>query len=149
MSALTEIEIIECLRDSLSSAIEHCDALAVLAQRGPTYDALRKELQLIEGACRQMGYWRGDTRWMALGLQMEEAHKRAGDWLRRHHPRPLFVKLAENLRGLLKLSHDLHTKATGVRGPILPAVLEGPIRQGRPVQVRTPGGIIIPDGVRV
>lgn len=148
-SGLTEAEILDRLRSTLRQAIEHCEMLANLPARGPTYNAFRHELLDIEGCCRQMCYWRGDTRWLPIGLMMEEAHKRAGHWLRKHFPRPLFLKLAENLKALLIQCENTATKATGVIGPILPEVQPAPLKQGRTVQVKTPGGIIIPEGVTV
>jgi len=154
MSALTEHEILSCLKDNLGKAIQHCEDLAVLSRRGPTYDALRKELKLIEGCCRQIAFWRGgDARWLPIGMMMEEAHKRAGDWCRdrsliatldANPANPLFKKLADNLRKLERLTRDLENKRTGRKGPILPQPLEAPLRQGRPVQVVRPSGLIVP-----
>jgi hypothetical protein len=148
-SGTTEAEILDLLKGTLRQAIEHCTMLANLPARGPTYNAFRHELLLIEGACRQMCYWRGDTRWLPIGMMMEEAHKRAGHWLRKHFPRPLFLKLADNLKALLVQVERTETAATGVLGPILPEVQAAPLKQGRTVQVKTPGGIIIPAGVSV
>lgn len=148
MSDLTEQEILDCLKTNVRSAIEHCELLASLPGRGLTYDAFRKELKLIEGCCRQIAFWREDSRWLQIGFNMEEAHKRAGTWLRRHFPRPLFMKLADNLRLLQKAASDLETKRTGIAGMILPKPQAGPLRQGRPVSVMLPkkssGGILLP-----
>jgi hypothetical protein len=151
MGALTEREILDCLKTNTRLAIENCENLAVLPRRGPTYNAFRHQLKLIEGSCRQIAFWREDARWLQVGLAIEEAHKRAGHWLRRHYPRPLFVKLADNLRLLQTMSLGLETKATGKLGMILPKVADAPGRQ-RAVQAMlpaqqprvSPGGILLP-----
>ena len=155
---VTEREILSLLKQVFKRAAEHCDNLAVMPARGPTYRKLREDLQIAENCCRQVAYYRDDARWLQIGLYMEEAHKRAGGWLRdKSMPRtananlahPLFVKLAENLRAGARSAERLETLATGRVGAILPKPLRGPERtQGRMVQVpqTTPGGIIIPDG---
>lgn len=144
MSDLTEVEILDCLRTNLRAAIQHCEDLANLPAQGPTYIQFRKELKLIEGSCRQIAHWREDSRWLQLGLIMEEAHQRAGKWIRKHHPRPLFLKLAENLRAMIMACHNLETMKTGKRGPILPEISHNH------AEVRkTPSGLIIPPGVNV
>lgn len=164
MSALTEVEILACLRENLRLAAEDCEKLSISPFRGFVYDRFRKELRLIEGCCRQMAYWRdGDARWLPIGFMMSEAHKRAGGWLRmgRHTQKatqearvashPVFMKLAEQLRHILVLVANLETQATGVIGSILPTPLPGPHREHRPVSVigekLSKGGIIIPTGV--
>lgn len=144
MSDLTETEIVDCLKTNFRLAAEHCEDLASFPLAGPTYTKLRAELKLIEGAARQLAGWREDARWLKIGLDMGEAHKRAGNWLRGHHPRKLFLMLAANLRMGLAVAERLRTARTGIIGPILPTVLEGPHRDTRPVQVITPGGIILP-----
>lgn len=155
---VTEREILSRLKEVFKRAAEHCDKLAVLPARGPTYRKLREDLQIAENCCRQVAYYRDDARWLQVGLYMEEAHKRAGGWLRdKSMPRtpnsnlahPLFLKLAENLRAGAKSAERLETLATGRVGQILPKPMRAPDRtQGRLVQVRkSPGGIIIPDGV--
>lgn len=155
---VTEREILSLLKATFRRAAEHCDKLAVLPARGPTYRRLCEDLQIAENCSRQVGWYRQDTRWFQIGLYMEEAHKRAGGWLRdKSMPRtvnsnlahPLFMKLAENLRAGAASAERLETAATGRVGMILPEVRRGPDRtQGRPVQVRTtPGGLILPPGV--
>lgn len=165
MAKLTEAEIFDCLETNFRLAAEHCEDLAKLPRKGPTYRKLIEELKLCEGACRQVAVWREDSRWFKIGLMMEEAHKRAGDWLRgiaqpgggrrplaegvRH---PLFMKLAENLRAAHKLAVDTKDKATHRVGMILPAELPGPHRDTVPVGwtgalARTPGGIILPQAL--
>jgi hypothetical protein len=153
MGALTEAEIFDCLSDNLRTAIDACELLATTPFKGPVYDQLRKALKLCEGACRQASAWREDTRWLPVGLMMEEAHKRAGEWLRgvkgidgKRRPipagekHPLFVKLAENLRALLKTVDDLRTKQTGRVGMILPEA-GAPIFAG---MARRESGLLVP-----
>ena len=162
MGALTEIEIFDCMTSNLKLAIEACDALARIPLKGATYDKLRKTLRLIEGTCKQAAAWREDTRWLPLGMQMGRVHQMAGDWLRGikmpdgtrvkitdGELHPCFVKLAENLRGLLKIAENYRTKATGRRGMILPAVGQGPHRDTRPVgwSPPPPGWYEMPNGL--
>jgi hypothetical protein len=167
MGALSEPEIFSCLTENCRMAAEHAEFLASSPRVGPTYRLLRDELELIEGACRQAAHWREDTRWLKIGLAMEHAHKNAGEWLRGikngpgpriplapGHKHPLFMKLAETLRALHKMTDDLRDKATGRVGMILPEVQKAPMRtQGRPMQVLMPpsvqvsrGGILLPPG---
>lgn len=169
MGALTESEIFDCLSTNFKLAAEHAQDLGKLPRKGPTYTALRNELGLIEGACRQASVWREDSRWLTIGLMMAEAHKRAGSWLRgvktptgvriaikEGQLHPLFMKLADNLRAGYRLSEQFRTSKTNKIGLILPQVMEGPHRDTRPVHISVPshlqvskGGIIIPDGARV
>ncbi len=154
---VTEREILSLLKQAFCRAAEHCDKLAVLPARGPTYRKLREDLEIAENCCRQVAWYRQDTRWLHIGLLMAEAHKRAGTWLRdRTMPRtanlnaahPLFIRLAQNLRFGATRAEALGTMATGRVGMILPKIQTGPLRtQGRLVQVKTPGGIILPPGV--
>lgn len=166
MAKLTELEIFDCLETNFRLASEHCEDLAKLPRKGPTYKNLIEELKLIEGACRQAAVWREDSRWLRLGLMMEEAHKRAGDWLRGiaqpHGGRipiaegvkhPLFMKLAENLRAGLVRAQETRHKATCTLGAILPTVMPGPHRDTIPVGwtsgLRHANGshLIIPAGI--
>jgi hypothetical protein len=146
MGALTEIEIFDCLVTNFRLAAEDADALAVLPFKGECYDRFRRELQLIEGACRQASAWREDTRWLPIGLMIAEVHTRAGDWLRgikmpdgtrvkvaNGQLHPLFVKLAENLRNLHAAAVRTRDAATGKRGAILPAMQKAPHRDTVPV----------------
>lgn len=163
MGALTEREIFDCLASNLAEAVTHCEALARIPKKGPTYNRLRNNLKLIEGCCRQAAYWRsGDARWLKLGLLMSEAHKRAGTWLRSYVApasinealHPSFCWLADRLRELQRVAETLRTHATGrAEGPILPRPLPGPHRDTKPVGYRvnpgerlTRGGVIIPAG---
>lgn len=154
MGALTEIEIFDCMSENLRTAIDACEKLATVPLKGPVYDRFRKALGLVEGCCRQAGGWREDSRWYPIGMLMEEAHRRAGEWLRgvkgpdgRRRPipfgekHPLFVRLAEEgLRPLQKVIDDLRTKATGRVGMILPEA-GAPLMAG---VVRRESGLLVP-----
>ena len=156
MGALTEVEIFDCMAENLRLAIDHARELAVSPRKGPAFIALRAELKLVEGACRQAAVWRQDTRWYPLGKAMEDAHQYAKEWLRgvidpeTGHRRmippgvkhPLFTKLADNLSALLLKVEGLRTRATGQTGMILPAALPGPHRQTRDAY-----GVRLPDGM--
>lgn len=158
MGNLTEREIFDCLSTNFRLAAEACEKLAVSPRTGPTYAILREKLELIEGACRQAAVWRQDTRWLAIGMAMAEAHKRAGGWLRGvkvggvtvkladGHRHPLFLKLAENLRAGERKSIELRDKKTGRVGMILPTPGRAERRDVVPVGWRRPSGIIIPAG---
>lgn len=157
MGDLTEIEIFDCIRANAKLAAEHCDDLARQPREGETYDLLRTELKLIEGGCRQASAWRGDTRWLPIGLAMEEAHSRAGDWLRgvkvagmrvrlaERHNFECFTALAKNLRGLAANMEKLQNAKTGRRGMILPEAQRAPHRDTVPVGfTKSMGGVLIP-----
>lgn len=148
MSDLTEREIFDRLVTSFREAAEHCEALALQVNRikGQRYVKLREHLKLIEGACRQAAMWRDDARWLQIGQFAAGCHAKCGDWLRFKSRGPMFTKLAENMRMMEKAAVTMRDAATGVRGPILP---ETPKYQpeNRLVQVRTPGGLILPPGV--
>jgi hypothetical protein len=175
MGYLREGEILDKLIDSLRIAAQSCDDIAVRPKKGRTYRELRDALAEAEGACRQMGHWRGQFNWFNLGNTMAEAHKRSGGWLRgvpydvtldnggvvtRHRPlgmgekHPLFVKLAENLRFCRKKAEELRDRATGVIGAVLPEVPNAGRQIGAPVRVllppgmiKTPTGLIVPQGM--
>ena len=161
MGALTEIEIFDCLVTNFRLAAEDADALAVLPFKGECYDRFRRELQLIEGACRQASAWREDTRWLPIGLMIAEVHTRAGDWLRGIKTpsgvrtllrlvdlHPVYMAPAWVLRAYAKDVDNLRNRKTGKSGMILPKPLEGPHRDTRPVHVSgvhfTPSGLIVP-----
>lgn len=152
MSALTEVEIFSCLSENFRLAAEKCEKLAWHPRRGFVYNAFVQELRLIEGAALQASTWREDTRWLTISLQMGYAHKIAGRWMRSSRTKDerkvadaRFKKLAENLRMFAREAEDLKDKAVGKLGMILPESAAGPHRDTRPVQVITPGGILIPD----
>jgi hypothetical protein len=134
MSDLTEAEIWACLKSNLKDAATHCEMLATVPKQSPIYSALRQELKLVEGACRQMAHWREDCRWLPVGICMEEAHQRIGNWIRMHNPRPYFRALAQNLRMAHAACESLATAATGRKGAILPANTRG-------------GSLILPKGL--
>lgn len=155
MGALTEREIFDCMETNLGLAIQNCEDLARLPLKGPSYVKLRENLKLIEGCCRQASAWREDTRWLNVGLVMAEAHKRAGDWLRGNRTpegariklaagemHPLFMKLADNLRGLQRACQQLRHERVGKLGMILPDTSAGPHRETRPSRV------VLPDGMK-
>ena len=107
---------------------------------------MRKRLKLCEGACRQAAFWREDSRWLKVGLKMEQAHQIARTWL--HRPtvksKKLFTSLAAALRKVERDVERLERGRTGIMGMILPTPEAPPLRQGRPVQVITPRGILLP-----
>lgn len=169
MSGTTETEIFGILSDSLKSAAEDCEKLAWDPRRGWIYDRFRKSLKAIEGACRQAYYWRDyDARWLQLGRLAPFVHERSGRWLRgnaillpdgavtytggsiagRKRAQPEFAWLANKLREMHAIAERIRTAATGRIGPILPGALPEPHRDTRPVQVLTPGGILLPPGFR-
>ncbi len=147
MSDLTEREIFDRLVSSFREAAEHCEALALQANRtqGQRYVKLREHLLLIEGACRQAAMWRDDSRWLTIGQFAADCHKKCGDWLRFKTRGPMFLKLADNMRMMLEAAKQRRDQATGVRGPILPETPKYE-PENRSVQVVTPGGIILPEG---
>jgi hypothetical protein len=143
MADLTETEILDCMRHNLTLAAQHAEALALQPKQGPNFERLRAELRLVEGCCRQMSAWREDTRWLPIGLMMEECHQRARRWIVSRTARQSFLKLAENLRALLASCQRLETAATGRVGMILPDA-PVPFRENRLVQVVRPSGLILP-----
>lgn len=148
MSDLTAREVFERLVTSFREAAEHCEALAVQINRvkGQRYVKLREHLMLIEGSSRQAAFYRDDSRWLQIGQFAAESHKRCGNWLRSRLRGPMFLKLAENMRMMQRAAEEMRDQATGVRGPILPQQPKYD-PENRSVQVRTPGGIILPAGV--
>lgn len=144
MSDLSEVQILGCLRENFRLAAEDCDRLA-RGERGPVYTRLRQELKLLEGACRQLTYYREDTRWLKVGMQMAQVQERSGRWLRERQPGWRFTKLAEILRGGQASAEKLATKATGKLGMILPIAKPAPHRDTRPVSM---SGIILPPGFK-
>jgi len=153
----TEQELLQSLKDNLHLAAEDCDKIAIHPFRGFVYDSMRKKLKEIEKLCNQVGKYRdGDCRWFPIGIAMNQVHEKCGYWLRntsskdaRAQAIPLFQKLAENLRALHYQILELEYKRTGHIGPILPKVKEAPHRQNKPVVVKRPSGLIIPNGVIV
>lgn len=157
MGTLTESEIFDCLSTNFRLAAEDCEKLAKSPRKGQTYAALRDKLELLEGACRQASLWRQDTRWLAIGMAMAEAHKRAHGWLMgvkinggprikvaNGHMHPLFLKLAENLRLAQRKAEEIRTHKTNRVGMILPPTAAAPRRDTMPIGWRRPSGLIIP-----
>lgn len=175
MGYLREGEILDKLIDSLRIAAQAADDIAVRPKKGRTYRELRDALAEAEGACRQMGHWRGQHVWLNLGSTMHSAHEFAGEWLRgvpyeeqtpeggwvkRHRPlkvgekHPRFVRLAEQLRFCRAEAQKMADKATGVIGAVLPVPVHNGRRVGAPVRVvlppgmmKTKGGLIVPQGM--
>lgn len=147
VSDLSEIEIFDCLVTNFRDAAEHCEALALQHNRieGQRYVKLRDNLVKIEGAARQAAMWRDDARWLAIGQHAAECHKKCGDWLRFKTRGRMFEKCAENMRMMLAAAQDMKDRATGVRGAILPPTPKYD-PANRSVQVRTPGGLLLPVG---
>ena len=153
------------MNEHLKIAADACHDLAVLPRRGPAYKRMREALKLAEGCCEQIAYLRdGDARWLPVAMLLEEAHQRSLKWVigQKHEkltrnglqrwriaePRWKFLKLEENLRGLMLTIADLQTRRTErLSGPIVPEIPKAHRTTGRPVQVLSPGGIIIPDGI--
>jgi hypothetical protein len=146
MSELTEVEIFDRLRTSLRTAVDLCGKLATVPAQGPNYRALIVELELIEGAARQAGYSRDDMRWQLFGYNMARFHQRIGDVIRSRGARKIFLAMAKMIEGALAESEKLRTAKTGRRGLILPIPKTPPLRQGRPVQVKLPSGLLVPAG---
>lgn len=146
MSQLTEIEIADRLRTSLRSAVDLCGKLATVPAQGPNYRALVVELEMIEGAARQMGYSRDDMRWQLFGYNMARFHQRIGDVIRSRGARKIFLAMAKMIEGALAEAEKLRTAKTGRRGLILPKPKEAPHRQNRPVAVKLPSGLLVPAG---
>ena len=124
MGMLYENEIFDCMRDNMKSAIALCNEIATQPQSGKPYTKLVQNLKLCEGACIQAAHWREDTRWLQVGLKMEQCHQIARRWL---DPISIGSKrmfsvmgrvLAENLRDLERLRN----MAVGRSGLILPGM---------------------------
>lgn len=161
MGSLTEREIIDCLSENFRLAAENAGKLAVSPKRGLIYRAFRDQLKLLEGAARQLAYWRGgDARWLQVGLYMAECHKRAGDWLRgvkqpsggyrplsEGQKHPLFMKLADNLRAAQVSAERLRDMRTNRIGPILPKPGRSAHRDTVPVGWRKSGALLVPASI--
>lgn len=147
MSDLSELEIFSRLEESFREAAEHCEALAVQTNRvkGQRYVKLREHLRLIEGGARQAAAWREDSRWYQIGTFAAECHKKCGDWLRFKTRGPVFLKCAENMRMMERAAQEMKTRATGMRGAILPETPKYE-PENRSVHI-SKGGILIPQGV--
>jgi len=146
--SLTEPEIMSRMRSALVDAIEASKRLAIRSRLGQPYEMLRSNLLIIEGCCRQMAAFRGDYRWLPIGIAMAECHARAGGWLRGYtkngihivltagHTNEAFVKLAAVLTTTLTGIDRLESQKTGALGPILPETPPEERREGRPALTR-------------
>jgi len=47
------------------------------APRGPDYTLLKEQLDLLEGSCRQIAHYRGDARWLRLGILYAKTRRSA------------------------------------------------------------------------
>ena len=153
MSHLTEIEIFDCLSTNFKLAANNCIKLAVDPLKGRPYRELRSQLQLIEGACRQTANWRGDTRWLQIGMRCAQALELSKNWIIKYRfdtafLHKLFTKLSEFLAFGYKLSEDLRTKKTSTMGPVLPSYMNKTNSMpSNSTKMRiSSGGIIIPEG---
>lgn len=156
-SGTTELEIFGLMADNLLEAAEQAKDLAWHPRRGMVYNRLRTALKQCEGCCRQAYYWRNyDARWLMVEKQIAWIRSRIGDWLRdspsvqkRKEMHPRFKMLSEQLRKMHYDAERIRTAATGILGPVLPAVLEGPHRDTRPVHVpigfrELSSGLVVP-----
>ena len=141
--ALTEQEILDCLKENLRLGAENADKLS-RGERGPVYQEFRENLRLVDGCCRQMTGGREDTRWSPFGVKIRELQQRVGRWLVEKEPGWKFKGAGEILRYALAQALELETKKTGKVGAILPKIQAGPTRtQGRPTSM---SGLILPPG---
>lgn len=160
MSDLTENEVLDRMKTSLREAIDACRQLAVKSVKGQPYETLREHLLMIEGCCRQLAAFRGDTRWLPIGKLMAECHQKAGGWLRGYKDREsgirimtaagernkLFLMLAVNLADIHDSASTLYTAKTGTTGAILPGTRAETRRDGRPAltQPKPKSTLILP-----
>jgi hypothetical protein len=77
---LSEHEIITQHQSSLRQARELCLTLQrneiETRPRGLNYVELRAACERLEGSARQAAHWRGDTRWLRLGIYYSQVQKR-------------------------------------------------------------------------
>lgn len=122
--ALTEREIFDQMRSSLSSAAADCDEIA---NGAALFGRMRQSLKLAEGSCRQMAEMRGDARWLTPRIYLEKAHQIARAWL--HRPsvqgKKLFTGLGAALRTMLADIDKLQNQRVGRTGLILPNAISG------------------------
>lgn len=161
MSTLTEAETYDRLSSAIGEARDACKNLAVRSVQGRDYASLRDSLALIEGCCRQMAAFRGDYRWLPVGMQIAECHKRAGSWLRGYEDKgvqvkwepgtmnKMFVMLGQVLEQLGVMAEKIRTERTGINGPILPDSMtaSAPRKEGRIALFnppKKPTGLILP-----
>lgn len=118
----TEAEVLSMLQSSLRQAREACDALkmnAVERRHGNAqYARLSRAFKHAEGACRQMAHWRGDARWLRLGVtygRMLEPCRRLylkGKW-------KAFHEIARTIESHIREVDDLATRKTERAGTLI------------------------------
>lgn len=159
MSRLTEKDIFSTLHEVLGEAAQCARNLASEKREGPTYVRFRECLALAEGCCRQAAMWRGDSRWLPIGVKLHELHDRAGSMLRGwkpkgsevqvqfplHEKNQLFIMVADILEAFRKgVVVELQTRKTGVSGVILP-YQPAPERRAGTISM---SGLILPPRLR-
>ena len=157
MSDLTEVDIFSCMVENLRSGISHCADLATQPRKGENYRALRAELKLIEGSCRQAAAFRDNSNWLDIGMKVEGCHRLAQKWLsgvknpvtgeRRFFSEKYkfdaFTALGDQLKALHAKALDMKTRAHGTLGMITPEVREAPHRQTKDAYaVKLPDGMM-------
>ncbi len=161
MSDINEYEVLDRMKNSILEAMDSCKTLATSWRKGPAYDRLRKNLQIIEDDCRIVAAFRLDERWLNIGMAMGAAHKYAGGWLRGYTvPGPggkrikirwesgklnqMFVMLGMNLGQLYENTEKLATSKTGTMNPIVtPLPSERTVTRVNGYDT-TEGGILLP-----
>lgn len=153
MARLTETEIFDLAASSLRIAEECCRQLAWHPRRGPLYKRFLAAMDDAAGCADQAYYWRDyDARWLRNAAVLRHVRDMTGRWLRdsatraaRKVAHPNFAALADELGKLILLTEQYKNGATNHIGPIMPKPQPLPyVRSGRPVQVVTPGGILLP-----
>ncbi len=123
---LTENEILDRHVQSLREAKDHCLWLAaqqadgMTAPRGGRYVRLRKALDQLEGSCRQMAHFRGDARWIRLGVVYGRAMPLAQAKYIGQNWKAFGAMVAIFDKGLRSVD-ELATRKTGTMGAILPS----------------------------
>lgn len=126
MSDLTEKEILDRHRQSLGEARACCQELGrnddpdYIALRGPHYRKLKAQLALIEGSARQMAAYRGDARWLRIGIFYAKVMRTVQKKFVKQEWRDFRLMMPIFERGL-RWMDDLATRKTGTTGLILPA----------------------------
>jgi hypothetical protein len=124
---LTDSELIDRHSQALREAHGACQKLArnadptYIKPRGELYATLRTALQHLEGTCRQLGAFRGDARWLKLGIVYAKTMRGAQskfvrqDWLWFQRLMPLFENGMRSMQDL----KDMRTGRLS-DSPILP-----------------------------
>ncbi len=123
--ATTEQDILDRHKQALSEARQACQYLGknanpeYVALRGPHYKKLKEALDLLEGSARQLAAYRGDARWLRIGIHYAKVMRFAQRkfvrqaWLD-------FERLMPMFENGLRHMEDLATRKTGTTGLILP-----------------------------